>query len=191
MNRPEARECFSWSGLQEVIKSNELERLGRSNQCQDEYMEYMTKLTEDGWKTPSDYLLHHVFEYEFTTNKEDIVDGMVTPVNLILPHPSLPQPLGSGCPTILKLKKNDYPYRFEPGIAHFCLWKLNGTITEEDLAFGENELRELMMTANNESSDVGDVSVVDICRFNNPPALKSIKDIDHTHFMARWGITTL
>jgi hypothetical protein len=71
------------------------------------------------------------------------------------------------------LVKNDYPYFIESDIEHWVLWKLYAELSREDVDKAIQELQ----------SSYGDI--LDTIWWENPPALKSLPDINHVHILAK------
>jgi len=95
--------------------------------------------------------------------------------------------------------RNDFPYYFEDGIEHWCLWKLGctddanyddndggpedqGEVTEKDIEWAQ---RQLVLDGNSSlNSAVRNRGViVDTLYWVNPPHLKSVPGIDHAHIL--------
>ena len=73
---------------------------------------------------------------------------------------------------------NDFPYYFATDVEHWILWKLGGGgISTQEIDAAKEDLREKL----------GD-DVVDTLHWVNPPALKSIPEIDHVHILIRHGV---
>ncbi|KAI3630396.1 hypothetical protein MIR68_011831 [Amoeboaphelidium protococcarum] len=68
------------------------------------------------------------------------------------------------------LKFNDFPYKFEAGILHYCLW------SNQDLS--RNFIVEYI-------SEAFDCRVYDMLWFMNPPHKKTIKNVWHVHILLR------
>jgi len=87
----------------------------------------------------------------------------------------------------LKLLPNDFPYNFEGGIRHYCLWKVFAPDTQErgltahEIRRGVEELCEIVRVEKG-----GDENLqIDTCFFVNPVVLKSVLEIEHAHILAR------
>jgi hypothetical protein len=79
------------------------------------------------------------------------------------------------------LAMNDYPYFVHSGIEHWCLWKLGGNVTTDDI---DEALIRLKTIERNEPCKR---KLLDSISFVNPPHLKSVKAIDHAHILCLWG----
>mmetsp|Transcript_14439 Transcript_14439/g.17553 ORF Transcript_14439/g.17553 Transcript_14439/m.17553 type:complete len:229 (+) Transcript_14439:41-727(+) len=70
------------------------------------------------------------------------------------------------------LARNDFPYYFEDGIDHWCLWKLGpDDVTEDDIEWGKEELKMKFD------------DVLELQHWINPEHLKSLPGIDHAHLI--------
>ncbi len=70
------------------------------------------------------------------------------------------------------LVPNDFPYYVEDGINHYIYWKLKHPITDHEIENVQEQLR-LQFGA------------LDVLYWVNPPALQSLPEIDHVHFLFR------
>jgi len=100
-------------------------------------------------------------------------------------------------PTLAEVKSplkvllpNDFPYYIEDGIEHWCLWKLKGRVTNDDIQMAKDDLKQMMVEANSSAQFTTNMSslenvdaFVDMLHWINPPHLKSIPDIDHAHIL--------
>ena len=85
-----------------------------------------------------------------------------------------------------RLVLNEYPYYVADGIEHWCLWKLGGAVTEEEIVAAVDELK-----SNTTSTPTGTRMMVgrnnpkmeDVLTWVNPPHLQSIPAIDHAHIL--------
>jgi hypothetical protein len=71
---------------------------------------------------------------------------------------------------LTRLVPNDFPYFVEDNIHHFILWKTKEPVSDDEIETVKNELRK-------------DYGAVDILNWVNPPALQSIPEVDHVHFL--------
>jgi Protein of unknown function (DUF3605) len=71
-----------------------------------------------------------------------------------------------------RLVPNDFPYYVQDGIHHYIFWKTKEPITEEEISSVKDTLRK-------------DYGAIDILHWINPPALQSLPEIDHVHFLFR------
>lgn len=71
-----------------------------------------------------------------------------------------------------RLVRNDFPYYFATNVEHWILWKLGGdNISSDEIDQAKEKLRQ----------ELGNVE--DFLHWVNPPALKSIPEIDHVHIL--------
>jgi hypothetical protein len=73
---------------------------------------------------------------------------------------------------VTSLVPNDFPYFVEDHIHHFILWKTKEPVSKDEIEKVKKELRM-------------DYGAIDILHWVNPPALQSIPEIDHVHFLFR------
>lgn len=145
---------LSWEHCQTIVRTNQLELLGRSTLQQSEYDTFTTGL-QAMWRSTTDYLLHSKFDLPFTldSNGKRVVARDSSASHMVK----------------LTLLTNDFPYHFAPGILHLVLWKLGETLTKADI---DKAVRE-----------VHDAGAVDVLSYVNPPHLKSILEVDHAHIL--------
>jgi len=96
------------------------------------------------------------------------------------------------------IRRNDFPYYFEDGIEHWCLWKLglhhqaddNGDleeeagVTEKDIEWARQQLvmdEGLSLNGTTITNNKG--KIIDMLHWVNPPHLKSVLGIDHAHIL--------
>jgi len=78
------------------------------------------------------------------------------------------------------LAMNDFPYFVASGIEHWCLWKIGGDVTTEDID------EALIMLRYWSKERLTSRTLIDSLSFVNPPNLKSVKAIDHAHILCLW-----
>jgi hypothetical protein len=157
---------FSWSELQEiVVEEQDLARLSRSIQQEETYQRYRQDLLQE-YRSVYDHILHSKFGFVKKFNRDS--------QRMEAQQPDETDDDSSTEMMIrLALLPNDFPYYTQTGIEHWVLWKLNGSITEEDIDEAKKDLR----------NRLGDI--VGFIHWENPPHLKSLPDIDHVHILAR------
>lgn len=114
---------------------------------------------------------------------------------------------------IKNLVLNDYPYYVEENIQHWCLWKLNDKVNDEDIEIAIEDLKRMALhesesesdsernsDSDRESDSKSEVNVklnlndefnsklllgpvIDTISWINPKHLQSIPDIDHAHIL--------
>ena len=155
---------LSFSKLSELIKSGKLELLGRSREQHDTYINFLSE-TKKQWESVSDYILS-----EKIGMSSNIIDGK----KIVL------RPFESSYIGKVYLLKNDFPYHFDTGMTHYCLWKIEGQVSEEDIHQAITDLR---------LEKAG--QAIEFVYYVNPPHLKSIPDIDHAHIISYQNILNL
>jgi hypothetical protein len=152
---------FSWSELQQiVVEEQDLARLSRSIQQEETYQRYRQELLNE-YKSVYDHILHSKFGIAKKFNEDS------------QRWETQPEESEDSTEIRIALVPNDFPYYTQAGIKHWVLWKLNGSITQDDVEQAKTDLR----------SRLGDVR--DLIHWENPPHLKSLPDIDHVHILVR------
>ena len=171
-------EPISWVDLSTIISTSALHLLGRSNTAQTVYLSHSEDILAI-WASPADFLLHTKFGLKIDAPPSRAQDPSLDP-SRITTKQTVTTPLSFHT---LKLLPNDFPYHFENGVRHYCLWKIGGEegITAEEIEDAEAELRDIVL--NEEQSP--NIDVVETCNFLNPDALKSISAIEHVHILAK------
>ena len=146
---------LSWDDCVRAIRSQELAILRRRPDAQADMEAFAANLLQT-WRSAADFVLSSKFGLA--------VDNTV------------PGQWSVNVSTILAvgvqkaLVPNDFPYWFQPGIAHWVLWKINADIGPDDLRDAEHTLRR-------------DLHALDILSFINPAHLKSVPGVAHAHFL--------
>lgn len=182
----ECERGMQWKRITELIDSNQLHILGRSNAQNKVYAHWLTETCQQ-FHAPDDNILHTLFRFPTQLT----ADGKLECFNSIMPQNV----------KAIQLRANDFPYNFETSVMHCCLWslrELNSTQIHTLLihALGDKSLRR-------ESDFNGDKQVVNLvddfeCSvdvmnvrlrvkewtwFLNPKALKSIRNVWHIHVL--------
>jgi len=152
---------MSWADAKTAISSEStLYFMGREPTALAHYLASMESI-KTKYSSVEDFLRITKFDFDSRT---DSVTGEATAVRT----DSSP----TSSPVQIKLELNDYPYHFSPGIVHWVIWKLNGSpLTPADIELETDKLRKDGAT--------------ETLYWINPPHLKSIKDLDHAHILAR------
>jgi hypothetical protein len=162
-----------WNDLQRIIQCDALHLLGRSDPQQLVYQTFNASLKEE-WDSAASFLLHSKFGLPVDRSTLTHSPSIISKKRV-----SIPQTFQT-----LKLLPNDFPYNFEGGVRHYCLWKIDGlnreVVTPDEIQVAIEELRDIVVSENG-----CDKESVDTCFYTNPVALKSILDIDHVHILAR------
>lgn len=150
---------FSWEELHQIIVvEQELARLSRSVEAERRYKMEREVLLEQ-YESIYDHILHTKFQFEKRLDEESGLWKAVPP---------------AVANSTTSLVKNAYPYFTESEIEHWVLWKLYSEISKEDVDQAIEELQ---------SRYGGDI--VDTIWWENPPALKSLPDINHVHILVK------
>ena len=154
---------FTWDELHQIIvEDQELARLSRSVEDEERYGKERKLLLEQ-YDTIYDHILCSKFKFDKVV---DDVSGKWKAVKNRTGNSSEEKPM-------MVLLPNDFPYFIDFGIEHWVLWKLQSNITQEDVDHSIEELED----------KYGDV--IDTIWWENPPALKSLPDINHIHILVR------
>jgi hypothetical protein len=146
---------LTWVRVKKIIEKGELALLGRSDTQQQEYDAFREGLVHE-WDSVGDFILHTKF-------------GIGASINLQSSRKySHRDEITS---SRIVVGPNDFPYNFEPGICHVIVWKIGGDLTTEDI----NECIQQIKNSN--------AGLRDLAMYINPPALKSIPDVDHAHIL--------
>jgi hypothetical protein len=153
---------FSWEELHKIIVvDKDLARLSRSVEEERRYKKEREQLMEH-YDTVYDHILHAKFKFD---RRLDEASGKWKAIP--------PTDDTSRLKSTTSLVKNDYPYFIESDIEHWVLWKLYAELSREDVDKAIQELQ----------SSYGDI--LDTIWWENPPALKSLPDINHVHILAK------
>ena len=158
---------MKWDTLKEIISNDRLHVLGRSFPQHKSYVSF-TKKVRGEWKGVSDYILATKIGVPFKLGEDNKKMVVREDMN------SNPEFNGK-----LFLLENDFPYNLEPGLRHYCLWKIGEVPI---VAGGDScEIRSTMAESGYPPHLCGTKYVF----YVNPPHLKSISDIDHAHIIVR------
>jgi len=145
---------MEWNEVKNIINTNKLEFLGRNEEQQKVYEEFRQDILLK-YENVSQYLYITKFNFNSNINNNNNKLIAIRPDNIDINK------------TYLYL--NDFPYNFNNNIKHYVLWKLS-LITKEEVDEVAKKL-------------VQDMSAIDYCTYINPPALKSVLDIEHGHIL--------
>jgi tRNA(Arg) A34 adenosine deaminase TadA len=155
-NRPWPTTRLPWSALVDIIQVKQDIPILRRSQADERVYQAAMAEVRDKYFSTTDYILATKFDLP-TSTLEDGKKHVVHQANR---------------PISKRLMRNDFPYYFETNIEHWILWKVGGPNISKD------EIQEAMEDLANQLGDI-----VDFLHWINPPALKSIKDIDHVHIL--------
>lgn len=155
-----ATKPFTWDQLQQY---GDPTMHSRSMEVQEQYVLHSREIKEE-WQSMNDYILCSKFGFD------KVYDSSV---GSYAAHPSLEQVISNN-QIETRLLLNEYPYYVDTNIEHWCLWKLGGKVSQEEIDFAVEELKNGATTA---------AAVQDVLTWVNPPHLQSVPDIDHAHLL--------
>jgi len=142
----------------------------RSMEVQEQYVLHSREIKQE-WQSINDYILYSKFGFD---KVYDSSNGSYAA------HPSLKQVISNN-QIETRLLLNEYPYYVDKHIEHWCLWKLGGKVSQEEIDSAVEELK----------NDATATAVQDVLTWVNPPHLQSVPDIDHAHLLClRSGVIT-
>uniref|UniRef100_A0A6V2MH38 Uncharacterized protein n=1 Tax=Ditylum brightwellii TaxID=49249 RepID=A0A6V2MH38_9STRA len=165
---------YTWDGVVDIIeRKQDLSLLVRSAEQHRVYMAYSDALRRE-WKTMYDYILHSKFGFQkrivSSTSKEGgAVSADAFDTEKIITWEAFPS-LEEVVSSQTSLCRNDFPYNFEDNIEHWCLWKLCGSVTPDEIDDAKQKLK-----------NMGNVSKT--LHWVNPPHLQSLPGINHAHIL--------
>ena len=218
-NRTIATTPFSWKQLQTIlIQQNDPSLLSRSIQVQSNYMHYTREMKQQ-WRTMNDCIVYNKFGHlDFstsvttnstatnTTNSTNSITSSsftkvqcTTSTNQYKITPTIQQTKQNNI-ILQTVLPNDFPYYVDANIQHWCLWKLNDCVMDEDIQCAIQELkcmardqqRQSQMQMQPQDDGHGNANtnanaqlgqIVDTISWINPKHLQSIPDIDHAHIL--------
>ena len=157
-----ASKPFTWDQLQQIVQHGDPTMHSRSMEVQEQYVLHSREIKQE-WQSMNDYILYSKFGFD------KVYDSSV---GSYAAHPSLEKVI-SDSQVETQLLLNEYPYYVDTNIEHWCLWKLGGKVSQEEIDFAVEELK----------NDATATSVQDVLTWVNPPHLQSIPDIDHAHLL--------
>lgn len=155
-------EPMSFDTLCEIINTNRLDLLGRSREQHHRYIQFIAE-TNVEWDSIADYILCNRFGLPL-----DSTPGNTDKKRAL-------RPFGNQYIGQLYLLENEFPYHFDPRMTHYCLWKVAGVVSIEEI---ENTIAEI-----HARSIALDNPPLQITFYVNPPNLRSIPEIDHAHII--------
>eukprot|EP00590_Aulacoseira_subarctica_P000970 CAMPEP_0172427220 /NCGR_PEP_ID=MMETSP1064-20121228/41128_1 /TAXON_ID=202472 /ORGANISM="Aulacoseira subarctica , Strain CCAP 1002/5" /LENGTH=172 /DNA_ID=CAMNT_0013171319 /DNA_START=150 /DNA_END=668 /DNA_ORIENTATION=+ len=159
---------LKWESILNIIDTNRLHCLRRSDEQQQIYMQYLEDMKKH-WVHPLDHVLHTKFQFA------KVVSSSVNNSTLYEASPKIYHHET----TRIQLCRNDYPYHLENNIQHWVLWKLSKEpITPEEIRDAKQQLH------------TNQTSVIATAHWVNPPHLKSLPEIDHVHIVCLLSTTS-
>lgn len=167
-DRKIASKPFTWKELTDIVKNGDPTMHSRSIDVQEQYLLHTIEIKQT-WRSMNDFILYSKFQ----TEKKMDEDGFK-----YVSYPCL-EDLKSEKRIEKRLLLNEYPYYVCNDIEHWCLWKLGGKVTREEVDDAITELKDM----NKINDDNREQEVKDVLSWINPPHLQSIPDIDHAHIL--------
>uniref|UniRef100_A0A7S2JUC7 Uncharacterized protein n=1 Tax=Leptocylindrus danicus TaxID=163516 RepID=A0A7S2JUC7_9STRA len=167
IRRPERRfsnEPMKWEHCINIYGTQAWHELSRSPSQEMVYQAHCNKLREE-WRSICDYMLVRVFEFEAVRCCKS---------GKLAARPALDE-MNCAMKPMKKLARNDFPYNFDEGIEHWCLWKTGSGIDIEEIFDARRKIAK-------ESEENGK-HVEDFMHWTNPPNLKSLPEIEHVHIL--------
>lgn len=164
---------MSWEEVMEILNAKKFGLLLRSEQQEVEYQAYRKRISRE-WRSIADFMLVRVFGFspaidektgKHFVEKDDAisVDGEKIKVGTV------------------RLLLNDFPYFFDKGISHWCLWKYGGYVTEDEIVEAKKAVQKKLREDCLEKSGS---NLVDVLHWTNPARFRSIPEIDHVHILS-------
>lgn len=175
MNRQFAKDPMSWNDIKKIIDEERFDLLSRSKLQEVEYQSHCIEL-KCKWKSVSDYMLVRVFNFDCVLDESS---GR---------YSANPDVINKG-EEQTRLMLNDFPYHFVSGIQHWCLWKLNGYVNDNEILAAKRTILSARRTPTVDESHSVPVLMFEndskVIYWKNPSHLKSIPDIDHVHILSQ------
>lgn len=149
------RERYQWEELKSIIREQDLDKLSRSEDDQREYEIFRHHLKQQ-YSSIVDYILITKFDFQAEKRNDRMWHSVPNLQDAKTPHKVL--------------VKNDFPYYTAPNIVHFILWKIKEDLTADEISEAETELKTSF-------------GALDVVQWMNPPRLKSLPEIDHSHYL--------
>ena len=173
---------FTWSDIQFIIKSNQLEIFARSRQQTIKYHKFKQWL-KDNKLSINDYLLDYELhwkelelreqQHELVSDKEYSIDY---PEDLIFHNPS-----------DISILYNKFPYYFEPNVKHICIWSKLKIPVDKNSEVGDISVmtKKLINRYLEKTFVAKGISWDQIVWFKNWLSLQSVRSISHIHVILK------
>lgn len=149
---------LTWTELVQILRvEHDLAKMSRSQQQQHDYEVFRYHMKQQ-YVSSLDFILISKFGIAATKHEDNRWKAAQS-----LAHTKTP---------MARLVPNGFPYFVEDHIHHYIYWKTKDSISEEEISAVKVNLRK-------------DYEAVDILHWVNPPALQSLPEIDHVHFLFR------
>lgn len=121
-DRSSTFKILSFKEIDDIVREDRLELLGRSNEQQDLYMTFIKDIIPKNYVSVIDYLLITKLDLEFELDNSSIntdsndINSRNDNINCKFSRKKVRRPFSVGSTVVKKLLKNDFPYNFEEGI---------------------------------------------------------------------------
>lgn len=173
-----AGDPFTWSQIQQIVKSNKLELFARSEEQFSKYYQFKNDLSLQGIAL-NDYVLNEELEWKQSdirsqTGATSLEYSISQPQDLILYNDD-----------DVKIIYNKFPYYFENSVLHLCVWSKLTIPNDVNSPVGDiSPLTKHIIERylQNTFIDKG-VSPDDILWFRNWSSLQSVRSVSHIHVL--------
>ncbi|KAI5969031.1 hypothetical protein CANMA_001921 [Candida margitis] len=171
---------FTWTQIQQFVKSNQLESFARSEEQFHNYQQFKTDLLAYGI-TLNDYVLNEELEW-----KQDDIRCQTSPATPSQEYSiSQPQDLILYNDDDVKIIPNKFPYYFEDSVVHLCVWSKLTIPNDADSPVGDiSPLTRRIIERYLEKTFIEKgVSEDNILWFKNWSSLQSVRSVSHIHVL--------
>lgn len=174
---------YKWEEVKEIIQNNELEKFARLESQSDTYLSFKKSIAEQGL-TVYKYLLKN--QLQWNPVSEDELKRLKDEEIII--EPKLNRMFTE--PSDLKILKNDFPYNFEEGIYHLCIWTKFIIPTDPNSPIGDisSTTRKIIEKYLYKTFSKYGVEWDNLIWFKNWESLQSVKSLSHIHVIIN-GLT--
>lgn len=174
---------YQWEEIKQIIENNELERFARLESVSDSYLKFKKSVADKGL-TVYKYLLKNQLQWSPVSteklqelNDEDVI---INPkLNRLFIEPS-----------DLKILLNDFPYNFDNGIYHLCIWTKFQIKPDPNSPIGDisPNTRKIIERYLSKTFSKYGIKWENIIWFKNWESLQSVKSLSHIHVIIN-GLT--
>lgn len=163
---------YKWEEVQDIVNSNQLEKFARLQEGSDKYLKFK-KLVASSNLTVFKYLLINQLQWAKLSDIENLKDEEI---GIISKSDNFRE--GED----LKILMNDFPYNFDTGIVHLCIWTKFRIPTDPESLVGDISLktRNLIEKYLHKTFDKY-VTWDNLLWFKNWESLQSVKNLSHVH----------
>lgn len=173
---------YNWEEIKDIIGTNKLEKLARSESESERYLKFKTSVVEQNL-TVYKYLLINQLKWVNEEQKQKIYE--LNDDDIVV-TPKLTRMFTEA--EDLKILRNDFPYHFEKGVTHLCIWtKFRipsdpaspiGDISKETRAIIEKYLTKTFV-------EKYGIEWSNMVWFKNWESLQSVKRLSHIHVLIK------